>query len=121
MIYKDKIDNLGDVLADVIHFYGLKNLRPIRSRKHYDKNVATTQTKVNILTVLSAEQQTHNFYAEHGFMYADHILRETYAEIKDVEEEHVTMYESLIDPSETMFEKLLIHEFTEVSHGLFLT
>ena len=35
-------------------------------------------------------------------------------EIKDVEEEHVTMYESLIDPSETMFEKLLLHEFTEV-------
>ena len=29
-------------------------------------------------------------------------------EIKDVEEEHVTMYESLIDPTETMFEKLLI-------------
>ena len=47
-------------------------------------------------------------------MYGDHVLRETYAEIKDVEEEHVTMYESLIDPSETMFEKLLIHEFTEV-------
>jgi hypothetical protein len=41
-------------------------------------------------------------------------LRETYAEIKDVQEEHVTMYESLIDPSETMWEKLLLHEFTEV-------
>ena len=47
-------------------------------------------------------------------MYGDHVLRETYAEIKDVEEEHVTMYESLIDPSETMFEKALLHEFTEV-------
>ena len=29
VIYKDKIDNLGDVLADIIHFYGSKNLRPI--------------------------------------------------------------------------------------------
>ena len=47
-------------------------------------------------------------------MYPDHILRETYAEIKDVEEEHVTMYESLIDPTESMFEKALLHEFTEV-------
>ena len=47
-------------------------------------------------------------------MYGDHVLRETYAEIKDVEEEHVTMYESLIDPAETMWEKFLIHEFTEV-------
>lgn len=90
------------------------NCNGLRMRKHYDKETATSQTKVNILTLLSAEQQTHNFYAEHGFMYADRILRETYAEIKDVEEEHVSMYESLIDPSETMLEKALLHEFTEV-------
>jgi len=90
------------------------NCNSLRLRKHYDKNSAAPQTKVNILTVLSGEQQTHNFYAEHGFMYGDHVLRETYAEIKDVEEEHVTMYESLIDPAETMWEKFLIHEFTEV-------
>ena len=90
------------------------NCNGLRLRKHYDKTKASPQTKVNILTVLSGEQQTHNFYAEHGFMYGDHVLRETYAEIKDVEEEHVTMYESLIDPSETMFEKALLHEFTEV-------
>ena len=90
------------------------NCNGLRKRKHYDKSSASPQTKVNILTVLSGEQQTHNFYAEHGFMYGDHVLRETYAEIKDVEEEHVTMYESLIDPNESMWEKLLIHEFTEV-------
>lgn len=90
------------------------NCNGLRLRRHYDKASASPQTKVNILTVLSGEQQTHNFYAEHGFMYGDHVLRETYAEIKDVEEEHVTMYESLIDPSESMFEKLLLHEFTEV-------
>jgi hypothetical protein len=90
------------------------NCNALRLRKHYDKDKTSPQTKVNILTVLSGEQQTHNFYAEHGFMYGDKILRETYAEIKDVEEEHVTMYESLIDPSETMFEKALLHEFTEV-------
>jgi len=90
------------------------NCNALRLRRYYDKETTSPQTKVNILTLVSAEQQTHNFYAEHGFMYADHVLRETYAEIKDVEEEHVTMYESLIDPSETMFEKALLHEFTEV-------
>ena len=66
------------------------------------------------MTLVSAEQQTHNYYAEHGFCYGNHVLRETYAEIKDVEEEHVTMYESLIDPTESIYEKLLLHEFTEV-------
>ncbi len=90
------------------------NCNVLRRRKHYDKATAHPQTKVNILTLVSGEQQTHNYYAEHGFMYADHVLRETYAEIKDVEEEHVTMYESLIDPTESLYEKLLIHEFTEV-------
>ena len=90
------------------------NNNGLRIRKHYDKTTAHPQTKVNILTLLSGEQQTHNYYAEHGFMYGNPVLRETYAEIKDVEEEHVTMYESLIDPTESMWEKLLIHEFTEV-------
>lgn len=90
------------------------NCNIMRLRKSYDKTKATPQTKVNILTVLSGEQQTHNYYAEHGFNYGNELLRETYAEIKDVEEEHVTMYESLIDPTESLYEKLLIHEFTEV-------
>ncbi|EKE02167.1 MAG: hypothetical protein ACD_20C00418G0009 [uncultured bacterium] len=83
-------------------------------RKHYDKNTASPQTKVNILTLVSAEQQTHNFYKAHGLMYANPTLRKLYAEIGDVEEEHVSMYESLMEPTETIFEKLLLHEFTEV-------
>lgn len=90
------------------------NCNTLRLRKHYDKATAAPQTKVNILTLVSGEQQTHNYYAEHGFMYGDHVLRELYAEIKDVEEEHVTMYESLIDPTESLWEKFLLHEFTEV-------
>ena len=90
------------------------NCNALRLRKHYDKTTTAPQTKVNLLTLVSAEQQTHNYYAEHGFMYGNHVLRETYAEIKDVEEEHVTMYESLIDPTESLYEKLLLHEFTEV-------
>lgn len=90
------------------------NDNAIRLRNSYNKETAAPQTKVNILTLVSAEQQTHNFYAEHGMMYGNDDIRRTYAEICDVEEEHVSMYESLIDPTETMFEKLVIHEFTEV-------
>ena len=81
---------------------------------HYNKDTASPQTKVNLYTLVSGEQQTHNFYAEHGMMYANDDLRRTFGEICDVEEEHVTMYESLIDPNETPLEKLLLHEFTEV-------
>ncbi|MCM1004548.1 MAG: hypothetical protein NC408_09440 [Candidatus Gastranaerophilales bacterium] len=90
------------------------NCNAMRLRKHYDKATADPQTKVNILTLVAGEQQTHNYYAEHGMCYGNDVLRKTYAEIKDVEEEHVSMYESLIDPTESMYEKLLLHEFTEV-------
>jgi len=90
------------------------NDNAMRVRQPYDKNTASVQTKVNLLTIVSAEQQTHNFYAEHGMMYANKVLRKLYGEIKDVEEEHVTMYESLIDPTESLWEKNLLHEFTEV-------
>ncbi len=90
------------------------NENSIRIRKPYDKDKTSPITKVNILTLISGEQQTHNFYAEHGFMYGNTDLKRLYAEICDVEEEHVTMYETLIDPNETMLEKWLIHEFTEV-------
>ncbi len=90
------------------------NCNVLRLRKPYDKAKTAPQTKVNILTLVAGEQQTHNFYGEHGFEYGNHVLRETFAEIKDVEEEHVTMYESLIDPTESWYEKLLLHEFTEV-------
>lgn len=91
------------------------NCNAIRIRNPYDKNKTSPQTKVNILTLVSAEQQTHNFYAEHGFMYGNTDLKRLYAEICDVEEEHVTMYETLIDPTESMFEKWLLHEFCEAS------
>lgn len=90
------------------------NCNIIRLRKPYDKNKATVQTKINILTLVSAEQQTHNYYAEHGMEYGNEKIRGTYAEIKDVEEEHVTMYESLMDPTESLYEKLLLREFMEV-------
>ncbi len=89
------------------------NDNAIRIRKPYDKDKTSPKTKVNILTLISGEQQTHNYYAEHGFMYGNTDLKRLYAEICDVEEEHVTMYETLVDPRETMLEKWLIHEFTE--------
>ena len=47
------------------------NCNIIRLRKPYDKSTASPQTKVNILTLVSGEQQTHNYYGEHGFAYGN--------------------------------------------------
>lgn len=86
----------------------------VRVIKHYEKNRAQPLSKLHIWTLLSGEQQTHNYYAEHGFEYADPRARALYAEIAEVEEEHVTFYGSLVDPTETLLERQVLHELMEV-------
>jgi len=87
-------------------------------REHYDHRTAAPITKINALTITAAEQQTRNYYATVGNVYADPIARQLYAEISSIEEQHVTQYESLIDPHETGLEKWLLHEATEVYNYL---
>ena len=66
---------------------------------------------VNIIT--AAEQQTMNYYMNLGQFYKTQRGREIYAEIAMVEEQHVTHYGSLIDPSASWFEMCLMHEYIE--------
>jgi hypothetical protein len=47
-------------------------------------------------------------------MFENPHARELYAEIAEVEEEHVSMYESLIDPTETLLERQVLHQLMEV-------
>jgi hypothetical protein len=49
-----------------------------------------------------------------GPLWTDPVARQLYAEIASIEEQHVTQYESLIDPSETWLEQWLLHEANEV-------
>jgi hypothetical protein len=88
----------------------------LRILNHYDKAQADPRTKAHVLTLLAGEQQTMNFYKTVGNMYGSPEARQLYAEISEVEEEHVTQYESLMDPGETWFERLVLHEFTEVAN-----
>jgi len=83
-------------------------------RSSYDRRTAALVSKLNALTILSGEQQTHNFYANVGPLYADPVARLLYAEIDHIEEQHVTHYESMIDPDETWLEKWVLHEANEV-------
>lgn len=83
-------------------------------RRSYDRREAAPLTKIHATTIMAAEHQTHDFYMTIGPMFSDPIARQLYAEIASIEEQHVTHYESLIDPSETWIEKWLLHEMTEV-------
>jgi len=83
---------------------------------NYDKSSAAPISKANVLTLLAGEQQTMNFYKTNGGLYGSPDLRQLYAEISEVEEEHVTQYESLMDPTESWLERWLLHEYTEVAN-----
>jgi hypothetical protein len=83
-------------------------------RNPYDKRTAALATKLHAMTLMAAEHQTHDYYMTIGPTYPDPTGRQLYAEIASIEEQHVTQYESIIDPSETWLEKWLLHEATEV-------
>ncbi|MEU3460468.1 hypothetical protein ABZ721_10985 [Streptomyces sp. NPDC006733] len=82
-------------------------------REPYDRTSLDPLSKLHALTILSAEQQTMNFYLNTGPTYMEPIARQLYQEIGLIEEEHVTHYESLVDPGETWWEQLVNHEYNE--------
>ena len=71
------------------------------------------KTKLNINIITAAEQQTMNFYMNVANLYASPLGRKLYNEIAMIEEQHVTGYGSLKDPSCTWWEGLLMNEYTE--------
>jgi hypothetical protein len=83
-------------------------------RRHYEKHTADPLSRLHALTIVAAEQQTMNFYCNIGNRYMEPIARGLYLEIGMIEEQHVTQYESLLDPMESWFEQLVHHEYNEV-------
>ncbi|MET7933199.1 hypothetical protein [Streptomyces sp. NPDC005322] len=82
-------------------------------RDPYDRHQVNPLSKLHALTIMAAEQQTMNFYMNVGPQYMEPIARQLYQEIGLIEEEHVTHYESLVDPGETWWEQLVNHEYNE--------
>jgi hypothetical protein len=82
-------------------------------RQHYDAKTADIRTQLNALTILAAEQQTMNFYMNIGNRADTEVGRGLYQEIGMVEEQHVTHYESLIDPTMTWFMRDVMHQYNE--------
>ena len=82
-------------------------------RKSIDNKKADLVTKLDVGIITAAEQQTMNYYMNIAQFYKTQRGRELYAEIAMVEEDHVTHYGSLIDTKATIFENLLMHEYTE--------
>ncbi len=92
----------------------LEHRHPFDSiRNHYNKDKADILTKLHVLTIVAGEQQTMNYYMNVGNRADTRLGRALYQEIAQIEEQHVSQYESLADPRETWFECLLLHEYLE--------
>jgi hypothetical protein len=106
------VDQLTEVMpgrpTKVEHRHPYDNVRD-----PYDRATAAPLSKLHALTIMSAEQQTMNFYMNVGPQYMEPIARQLYQEIGLIEQEHVTHYESLVDPGETWWERLVNHEYNE--------
>ena len=74
---------------------------------------ADPQSVLNALTIMSSEQQTMNYYMTIGNRFIEPLARATYLEIGQIEEQHVTQYELILDPSVSWFENLVWHEYNE--------
>lgn len=82
-------------------------------RRSFTKDTVDPLSRLHAMTITAAEQQTMNFYMTIGNRYMEPIARNLYAEIGMIEEQHVTQYESLIDPLQTWYEDLVHHEYNE--------
>jgi hypothetical protein len=79
----------------------------------YDAD-AELATKLHALTLTGGEYQTHDYYMNIGPIFADPLARQLYAEIASVESQHIVHYGSMLNPNESLLEKLLLTEACEV-------
>ncbi|HKP12619.1 MAG TPA: hypothetical protein VJZ91_10930 [Blastocatellia bacterium] len=82
-------------------------------RAHYETHAVDPLSRCHAMTITAGEQQTMNFYMNIGNRYIEPIARSLYLEIAMVEEQHVTQYESLLDPVESWFKQEVFHQFNE--------
>ena len=82
-------------------------------RRFAPRGSSDMQTNLHAMIITAAEQQTMNYYMNIGQTHKTDLGRRLYSEIAMIEEQHVTQYESLIDPNATWLEAALCHEYSE--------
>ncbi len=112
---KDPAEIIGDDLTEVIpgRPTATEHQHPVDTVREPVGDDADLLTKLHILTIVAAEQQTMNLYMNIGNRPVDTLGRGLYLEIAQIEEQHVTHYESLIPPTTGWFERALLHEYNE--------
>lgn len=82
-------------------------------RRPMTVQAAHRQSVLNAMTLVAAEQQTMNYYMVVGNRPTDPLARAVYLEIAQIEEQHVSHYESCLDPSISWLANWVLHENNE--------
>jgi hypothetical protein len=82
-------------------------------RRPMTLTAAHTQSVMNAITIVAAEQQTMNYYMTVGNRPTEPLARALYLEIAQIEEQHVSHYESILDPTLSWLTNLVLHEYNE--------
>lgn len=82
-------------------------------RRPLDMRTCDPRSLMHALTITAAEQQTMNYYMTVGNIPTEPLARALYLEIAQIEEQHVTQYESMQDASATWAQQLVLHEYNE--------
>jgi len=79
-------------------------------RRPMTVHAAHRQSILNAMTLVAAEQQTMNYYMTAGNRPDDPLARGVYLEIAQIEEQHVSHYESCLDPTMSWLTNWVLHE-----------
>jgi len=82
-------------------------------RRPMTLTAADAQSLMNAITIVAAEQQTMNYYMNVGNRPEHPLARALYLEIAQIEEQHVSHYESIMDPSLSWYTQWVLHEYNE--------
>ena len=82
-------------------------------RFYINKYLNDPITRLNIGIITAAEQQTMNYYLNIANQHDSELGRKLYSEIAMIEEQHVTGYGCLSDPTVSMYDCMVMHEYTE--------
>ena len=122
--FSDLLEQDNGEMFDVLigHYTEIMPGRPtIAEHRHPDDDIrypldfhtADIPSRLHVNIITAAEQQTMNYYMNIGAFYPTDQGRRLFNEIAMIEEQHVSGYESLLDPACSWFENLLLHEYTE--------
>jgi len=117
LLHGGKADALTQHLTEIMpgrptfveHRHPYDDVRP-----HFETHTVDPLSRMHVMTIVAGEQQTMNFYMNHASDWIEPIARGLYSEIAMIEEQHVTHYESLLDPLDSWLANWVFHEYNEV-------